>query len=195
MARFSNYPTLYDECNTVSISFLKQHQYLTPGTYKSGCINWSINGKSRGSISIAVNTFADQPYLELNYKIHDKPINYKVNLITVTSNIGKGVVWFFICPVTGKRCRKLYLVGTYFLHREAFTGCMYDKQKQSKKWRNFDALFGSLFTVDDAYEKIDSKYFKTHYAGKPTKRYQRLMKKINTANKPISKTEFLTFFR
>jgi len=40
---------------------------------------------------------------------------------------GKGVIWHFLCPATRKRCRKLYLVDTYFLHREAFNGCFYEK--------------------------------------------------------------------
>jgi len=70
-----------------------------------------------GSISIAVDTFSESPCLELDYKLDGKPINYKVDLVNVPSNIGKGVVWFFVCPMTGKKCRKLYLVDTYFTSR------------------------------------------------------------------------------
>lgn len=192
MARLATFPTLYDECKTISISFLKQHQYLTQNTIKSGTISWSINSNKTGSISIAVNTFADKPYMELNYTCNEKSINYKVQLLSVPSNIGKGVVWFFICPHTGKRCRKLYLAGTYFLHREAFTNCMYDKQTRSKSWRRFEDMFG--FKIDEAYKTIYSKYFKTEYAGKPTKRYLKLMKQIKAA-KPISERELLGFIK
>ena len=108
MAKPSTYPTLYDECKTVSIAFLKEHGYLNPGQYKSGIITWSRNGNKTGSISIAVNKYKESSYLELDYRCNDKPINYKVPLVSLPSNIGKGVIWFFLCPNTGKRCRKLY---------------------------------------------------------------------------------------
>jgi hypothetical protein len=198
MPKFHTFPTLYDECKTISISFLNKHGYLNADQWRSGTITWSRGeGEYKqitGRISIVVDTFSESPYLELDYKLNDKPINYKVQLLNVPSNIGKGVVWFFICPITGKRCRKLYLADTYFLHREAFRGCMYDKQTKSKKWREFQNIFGFAFESDEAYEEIHSKNFKTHYAGKPTKRYQRLMRKIDATNKSISERELLKLF-
>ena len=42
----------------------------------------------------------------------------------VPSNLEEGIVWYFLCPETGKRCGKLYLQGTRFLHREAAKGAM-----------------------------------------------------------------------
>ena len=71
------------------------------------------------------------PYIELDYNYRDKPQNYKVNLVRVPSNLGKDFVWYFHCPKTNKRCRKLYSVNGMFLHREAYKGCMYETQTYS----------------------------------------------------------------
>jgi hypothetical protein len=174
------FPKIIDEMRTVSISVLKKNGYLNPNQSQSGTVSWSCNGNSTGSISIIVNTHSHPAYIELNYNCNGTPIKYRVKIISVPSNLGKGVVWFFICPHTGKRCRKLYLADTYFLHREAFGGCFYSKQVQSKFWQHLDnTVLGREFKAESLYEKIYSKHFKTHYAGKPTKKYLQLIERIN----------------
>lgn len=170
------FPTLFDEVKTVSVSFLKKNGYLKPNQWQSGTITWSRNGSKTGSISIRINTNTESPYLELDYKSNDTPINYQVPLVSITSNIGKGVIWYFVCPHTRKRCRKLYLVGGYFYHRSAFRGCMYEKQTYSHNNRWLGKQFDKLFNSEKAYEQIYSKYFKKLYNGKPTKRYLKLLK-------------------
>jgi len=188
MPKFPTFPTLYDECKTISISDLKLWGYLNPNQYKRGTISWSRNGSKTGSISIYANTHIENPYIELDYQCNSNPINYRVQLVSIPSNIGKGVVWFFVCPYTGKRCRKLHLVDTYFYHRSAFKGCMYEKQTYSHKtrklYKSFEIIFGT--------EKIYDKYFKTYYAGKPTKRYQKLLK-LEKHLQEISPADLLRF--
>jgi hypothetical protein len=181
MAKFPTYPTLYDDLKTVSISFLKKHGYLKPNQRQSGIISWCRNGNKIGSISIEVNTEIEQLYIELDYKYNKAPINYRVQLVSVPSNLGKGVVWYFVCPHTVKRCRKLYLADTYFYHRSAFRGCMYEKQTQSKKSRYLDKTLGLYFRSDQLYEQLNKKHFKKQYAGKPTKKYLKLTQQINRA--------------
>lgn len=175
------FPTLYNEALQISISKLKEWEYLNPEQIKSGTLNWSRNGNKTGSISIRVNTHSDQPYIELDYKYRDEPRNYKVRLVSMPSNLGKGLIWYFLCPQTKKRCRKLYSIGGYFLHREAFNGCMYETQTQSKKYRQLDKTSGAYFRTDDLYSQLYQKYFKKTYAGKPTKKYLRLMEQIQKA--------------
>ncbi len=152
-----------------------------PGQWKSGTISWSIDGCKTGSISIHVNTISESPYIQLEYKYNDMPINYKVYLVDIPSNLGKGVVWYFVCPRTGKRCRKLYLADTYFFHRSAFRGCMYEKQTQSKKSRYLDKTLGVYFRTDQLFEQLYKKHLKKQYAGKPTKKYLKLTQKIQKA--------------
>jgi hypothetical protein len=181
MPKPHTFPTLFDEVKTVSISFLTKHLYLKPNQRQSGTITWSSNGNKTGSISIQVNTQSEQPYIELDYKCNEAPIKYRVQLVSVPSNLGKGVVWYFVCPRTGKRCRKLYLADTYFYHRSAFRACMYEKQTQSKKSRYLVKTLGEYFRSDQLFEQLYKKNFKKQYAGKPTKKYLKLTQQIQRA--------------
>lgn len=181
MPRHSSLPTLYDECKTISLTALKKWGYLVQGQWKSGTIKWSRNGVQTSSIGIIVNMCDSNPHVELNYKYNDEPVNYKIPLLPGPSNLGKGVVWYFSCPKTGKRCRKLYLISTYFLHRAAFSGCFYEKQTYSHRNRDLFRAFESLSSIDKAYETLHTKYFKSNYAGKPTKRYSKLIKIITSS--------------
>ena len=181
MPKPHTFPTLYNEALQISISKLKEWEYLNPEQIKSGTITWSRNGNQTGSISIKVNTKSEQPYIELDYKYRDEPRNYKVYLTSTPSNLNKGEIWYFICPQTKKRCRKLYSIGGYFLHREAFNGCMYETQTQSKKYRQLDKTLGAYFKIDNLYSELYKKNFKKTYAGKPTKKYLRIMEQIQKA--------------
>ena len=98
------------------------------------------------------------------------------------SNLGKGIIWYFLCPETSKRCRKLYLIGGYFLHREAFKSCMYESQTQSKKYRELEKTLGAYFRTDDLYNELYKKHFKKSYAGKPTKKYLRILDSLEKAD-------------
>ena len=175
------FPTLYNEALQIDISKLKGWGYFKPKQIKSGTVNWSRNGNPTGSISIKVNTKSEQPYIELDYKYRDEPRNYKVYLTSTPSNLNKGEIWYFICPQTKKRCRKLYSIGGYFLHRKAFNGCMYETQTQSKKYRQLDKTLGAYFEIDNLYSELYKKNFKKTYAGKPTKRYLRIIEQIQKA--------------
>ena len=181
MPKPATFPTLYNNLKTVNISFLTKQGYLKPNQWQRGTLNWSRNGNPIGSISIIADMQPANPYIELDYKCNEAPINYRVQLVSAPSNLGKGVVWYFICPYTGKRCRKLHLVQTYFYHRSAFRGCMYEKQTQSKKSRHFDKTLGVYFQTEQIIEQLCKKHFKKEYAGKPTKKYLKLTSQIQKA--------------
>lgn len=183
MPKPHTFPTLYDEVKTVSISLLSKYGYLKPNNWQGGTITWSRNGSKTGSISIRVSTQPESPYLELDYKCNELPINYRVQLVSAPSNLGKGVVWYFVCPCTGKRCRKLYLAETYFYHRSAFRGCMYEKQTLSKKNRYLDQRLRAYFQTDILFEQLYRKHFKKQYAGLPTKKYLKLTRQLKSAEK------------
>jgi len=180
MPKFPTFPTLYDDVLKLNNADLKKWGYLKPENFKSGIITWSSRGEKTGSISIKNGIINQQLYIELDYNFQDKPRNYKIWLTSVPSNLGKGKILFFICPQTNKRCRKLYSVCGYFLHRDAFNGCMYESQTKSKSYRQIEKQFGALFKSEELYEKLYSKHFKKFYNGKPTKRYLRIMEQIKT---------------
>lgn len=181
MPRFATYPSTYDDCLTIEIKNILAWGYLRVGYSNSGVISWSRNGVKHSSISISsYNTF-DSKYLTLDYKSNGIPITYRVEVISVPSNLGKGEVFYFLCPKTGKRCRKLYLQYGYFYHREAYRGTMYECQLRSKKTRGIFKIFDKIYIHDTVYCERYKKYFKTHYNGKPTKRFLKLENKIRVS--------------
>lgn len=183
MPKFPTFPTLFDEALQLQISKLKEWNYLKANQIKSGTVTWSRNGSKTGSISIQVNTKDEDPYIQLEYNFKDQPRNYKIPVVSIPSNLGKGFIWYFLCPHTNKRCRKLYSIDGYFFHRQAFNGCMYESQTHSKKWRQIEKVYGCYFDSEKHYEEIYSKYFKKTYNGKLTKRYKKLLHEIEKAER------------
>ena len=181
MPKISTIPTLFDEVKKLDAAKLKQWHYLEPEQIKSGVIRWWRGGSEIGSISITAD-MTGEPQIRLSYNSMGEPVNYTVYLTSLPSNLGIGRIWLFICPVTGKRCRYLYAAGKYFLHREAYSG-LYESQTYSKKQREQDKTLRLFFGAEKHYEELYSRYFKTHYAGKPTKRYSRIINQIQQAER------------
>lgn len=179
MGRYSTGVQTYDSALQISLKKLKQWGYLEPNKIKSGTLHWSNQWGEVGSISIKVDTTAEPFVLTLDYKYKDTPRKYRINIIWVLSNLGFGKVYYFICPYTFKKCRKLYNIDGYFLHRTAFDGVMYESQIRSKNYRDLANLFG---INSNPYKKLNSKYFKKYYAGKPTKRYKKILAEIEKEN-------------
>lgn len=175
-------PALYDYAFQFSVSDLRRWGYLAPGQVKNGVLRWSLHGETTAKISVSVSTLDEVPYIELNYRCNGEQRRYKVYFVSVPSNLNRGRVWYFLCPKTGKRCRKLFCIGGYFLHREAFAGCMYECQTQTKRYRVWNFLIGPYFESDLVFEQMHRKNFKRTYAGKPTKKYLQLSKKIRRAD-------------
>jgi hypothetical protein len=180
MPRPANYNKTVDDCLTISITKLKEWKYFKKGC-KSGLVSWSRNGETHSKINIEVTFLEFEKYIILNYKADGEPKNYKVKIIEVPSNLGKGYLYYFKCPITHKLCRKLYLDSGMFLHRTAFN-MIYEKQTESKKWRSLTAVFDKAIIPDAVYSERYKKYFKTHYNGKPTKRYLKLENRIKIAD-------------
>ena len=187
MPRFANYPTPIESYKTLTIRDLIRWEYLIPNQRKSGTIHWSRNGENTGRISIAANMDIDCPYIVLDYQCNGNPVKYRIDLVSKPSNLGKGVVWYFECPNTQLNCRKLYLLDTKFLHRKAFRGYFYEKQIASKHIRSLDKQFGAYYELDHVYETIYRKHFKKFYAGKPTKRYKKLQRKIELGERLLQR--------
>jgi hypothetical protein len=192
MPKFPTFPTLYDKCQTISVSELKRWGYLEPEQLRSGTITRSRRGRQTGPITVTMDMQDSAPYLELDYECDGKPVNYQIQMVSVPSNIGKGIVWYFLCPNTLKRCRKLYLGQTYFYHREAIDRGVYEKQTYSHRGLKYNKAVEGLLGFTKAYKQIFSKYFKTQYDGKPTRRFQKLLQKMEIASS-ISENDVLRY--
>ena len=106
----------------------------------------------------------------LAYNHRDTPIKYAIEIVGISTNLGNGLRWYFICPYTGKRCMNLICPSgsQFFLHRTAFPELMYDSQKRSKEYRRINTTFGWLFEEERLNKQLNQKHRKTHYRGKPT---------------------------
>jgi hypothetical protein len=58
---------------------------------------------------------------------------------------------------------------------------MYECQTQSKRIRSWNDSLGAYFKSEQYYELINKEHFKKTYAGKPTKKYLRLLEQIKKA--------------
>jgi len=182
MAKFPTFPTILDNTQKIAISDLKRYGYLKSSIPKMGSLKWSCRGEETASIVIFVNMNLDIPYLEVDYQFRQEHRKYKIELVSIPSNLGRGEVWYFLCPATKKRCRVLYCVDGDFLHRKAFTNCMYERQTESKKTRKGMKALRDIFNKDKLTSQIFSPYFKTHYKDKPTKRYLKILEKLEKVN-------------
>ncbi|WP_339715324.1 hypothetical protein [Cyclobacterium amurskyense] len=183
MAKAHTFPILFDTTCQISINNFKRWGFLKQNHTTNTTLTWSRQGEQTGSANLFVSMVENSPYIIVKYTYQGEEREYKVKLFWKESNLNKGKIWFFICPKTFKYCRKLYLVDGCFLSREAFKGlnCMYEKQTYSKYGRSLDKTFRAYFGIDKAYEKINSKHFKKYYAGKPTKKYLKLLQQIKRA--------------
>jgi hypothetical protein len=107
----------------------------------------------------------------------------KVELVSFPSNLGKGIRWYFVCPVTGKRATHLYLYQGIFVHRAGIDKAFYRKQTESQLKRMFRMLFDTLDQMEKEtdpgrYERIK-------------KRHERYIEKVANYIRPkVIETEY-----
>ncbi|WP_010181223.1 hypothetical protein [Aquimarina agarilytica] len=179
MPKLTKHPLIFDNCLIINITDLKKWNYLKSNQHKSGIISWEVNGINLAKVKIAVNISSTiSPEVTISYLSKENTISYDIKLVSVPSNLGKGSIYYFLCPFTLKRCRKLYLVNDYFIHRSAVPNGMYSSQIKSKKWRHIEKIYGPNFNINKCKELLYSKYFKKYYNDRPTKRYLKLKEKI-----------------
>ena len=106
----------------------------------------------------------------IEYRITvSKDKKVKVKLKTEPSNLGNGIVWYFLCPYTGHKCRKLFIDGNVVASRYAFAH-VYNQSRESKIGRFFSGL---------NRKNIDRKYGKQFYRGLLTPYGKRLRKQYD----------------
>ncbi|WP_212000236.1 hypothetical protein [Chitinophaga sp. HK235] len=178
MAKPGTYPTTFEERKAISVTDLRKWKYLQPDIWRSGTLSWSRGGTVHSQISICVNMVAPQPYLQLDYRWQEQSISYQVELTALPSNLGAGKVWYFICPLTNTRCRKLYFKSGYFQYRGQG---YYEKQIQSKYYRHLEKTYGPVLQSDQIREQLYSRHFRKFYNGKATKQYAKILAQLKAA--------------
>lgn len=157
----------------LDVNSMKEH--LKKKKPFTGVCNWGDDQSMR----ITLKTPETGSYILLEYVINrEDEVRNKIFIDTVPSNLGTGEIYYFICPRTGRRCRKLYLYRGYFMSRKNIPGVIYHSQTKSRCERALEDAIGS-YKDDQLLEELNKPYLKTHYRGKPTKTYKRITDKIN----------------
>lgn len=185
MPRFATYPSTVEDCLTLSTTKLKEWGYLLPNTTNSGTVRHSRGGETTAKYRIEVVMGSDSGTLTFDYTSgigsDRQAINYSVDIISIPTNIGNGLRYYFVCPHTNKLALKLYKTPGchYFLHREAYNGLMYRSQLESKTWRflnkSVDGYYMLLDMLNSEFYSKGKGRRKKHYQGKPTKAYQKIL--------------------
>lgn len=197
MPKHPTYPLIIDRCYTVSIGNFRRWGALSPGRYQNGSIHWGEEGERQASVSYCavIGREPGQAYIQFNYTYDGEPMQWRVSLLSMPANIGKGLVWFFRCPITGQRCKKLHLIDGRFMHRSAVRGAMYKRQAESKKWRLVSRLFDLHDLRASVWDEIHKPNFKAEYRGKETRRCGRLIHKLQRAESGVNVEQVLHSLR
>ena len=106
----------------------------------------------------------------------------RVTLQYEPSNLGLNPLPYFVCPYTGRLCRKLFTDGKTIISRWGFRHT-YSKRNHSKKWREADKILSSL-------EEPERKYGKVHYREKLTPYGEKLLHHYDNQKLPSEIDEF-----
>lgn len=177
MGKFPTGVMTTQSAERIELKYFLKHGLIRKG-YQVSNIEMSWTGGNK--IKIETCYSEDSKYIRLMYHRVDeeRDYDYKIQLTTVPSNLGKGEILYFICPVSGKRCKVLYRAYgcNIWKSREAYQiRIYYNSQINSAYWHNH-AMYRQIIGSDEfgeLIEKYDRKYAKTHYKGKPTKWVQR----------------------
>lgn len=184
MGRKSTGAWTTNDCLRIELSYLLKMGYLVKGKITSGRLAWQRNGYPSGNITVysywPVNAHVE-PFIRLVYTMTDRTTGDKeehddtVYLERRVSNLGKGEVLYFICPVSGQCCRILYkgYNCSIWKSRQAYQHRIYYPcQKSSKR----EYATSRYWDLDSQIEKVKGKRSPGTYRGKPTKRAERLQR-------------------
>jgi len=183
MGRDRTGTTTAETCR-IELSYLLKRELLQKGTVTLSSLNWT-NGSS---IRIECHYTNEEQYIRLLYTLtswngEKSELDYKIQLTFVPSNLGKGKVPYFVCPVSGNRCRILYKAygSPIWKSRGAYNHTIFYASQTSSK----------LSKMNDKYWKLDKEIiaiykdnrYQTHYKGKPTRRYKRYLRLLEEQEK------------
>ncbi|WP_046744906.1 hypothetical protein [Kordia zhangzhouensis] len=154
---------------------------------KNAHLGGTISWQRGGAISFESKVFENDKYLHVMYTTTDRygittKHDYKIQLVSVSSNLNKGRILYFKCPKTAKRARVLYSAygNDVFVHRDYYKDhygqrLFYNSQIAAKDWYNNTMYFNfqRQITTHEAYLRT-FKQWKRTYQGKETKHFKRL---------------------
>ncbi len=172
MGRIYKKRTTTSNTMKLELRWMLDNGCFRPGEEVRSTISWT----SGASITVV----ARETSLELSYYTTDSTgktqyQNYTVNLASIPSNLGRGEILYFVCPVSGRKCRILYKAygSNVFKCREAYSyKIYYELQTCSKLQRNNTRYF----ILEDKLSKLYQGKATYQHMGKLTKRADRIQR-------------------
>jgi len=177
MGRDSTGASIAETTMRLELSYLLKKGYIVEGAKVDSSISWN----SGSSMRIETYYLENEIYILLGYRIGDKPPQrQRINLCRVSSNLGKGAVLYFLCPITYRRSRVLYMAYG--------SGAFYSREGYLKKWKlriyyssqtssNLDRLNDKFWRYERKLEKDENELRRPgYYSGKPTRRLLKLQR-------------------
>jgi hypothetical protein len=139
-----------EDATVLDVDRLVRQGLIGPGLYRSGVLFWRNvdTGEEAGSVGYVTDTQdRDGGQFDVSYRLGSerRPVECRIRLETSRPHFG-GVRWWFVCPLSGRWVRKLYLQPgcDYFASRQAlgltYRVCREDvgaraRRKAEKLWR------------------------------------------------------------
>lgn len=182
MGRSSAGHLLSHQCKRIELSYLLKRNIIQQGRASETIISWNDDS----SISIKTKWSNQDKYILLEYTHTDyegnkRALSYRVSIIALPSNLGKGQVLFMVCPVSGKLCRKLFMAygSPYFKSIKAYQTRIYYTGQLSSHLDRANDLYWHLH---NRLESLPKKRNQSHYKGIETKRSIRAEKMYERLN-------------
>ncbi len=174
MGRDYNGHMLHYQCKRIELSYLLKSGIIQQGKTLQTTLNWT----DKSSITIKAKYDDYEKYIQLEYTHTDyeqkkQNLSYRISLMTLPSNLGRGNVLYMICPVSGRLSRKLFLAygSQYFKSIKAYNTRIYYTGQLSSKLDRLDERYWHFFNQVDIYPKLRNQ---SQYKGIITKRQLKL---------------------
>jgi len=176
MGRYSSGKIITESAQRIELSYLFKAGYIQKGCKASGSLIWN-NGNS---IRIQSELSEERQFIRLAYQIKYESgeienLDYQIRLESIPSNLGRGEVFYFICPRSGRRIRILYMCygSQIFKSRKAYQNRIY---YQSQICSKFSYHSVRNFSLEKQISKLEGQIRKSHYQGKETRLKERIRK-------------------
>ena len=133
---------------TAGVCRIEMRDLTRLGILKKQYYSFELNWNDGSSICLYLTNNQEGHFLTAAYTLTDRQgethrMNYRIYLDRIPSNLGRGFVYYFLCPNTGKRCRVLYRAyGSHtFRARTSYPYRLYyPLQAESKRTLVFERL-------------------------------------------------------
>ena len=171
---------------SISVTDCKRLGYFRLNAKTSGTINFTCGGSCIASIGFATDTTQTVPVALFSYTYNGTPVDYFLTLRFTPSHLNNGTGYYlFVCPVTGRSCRKLYLIGGRFVSRFALGNTLYESQTKSRS-EKAGGIFRRLADIA-ALDNLETQpYRKPTYRGKLTRYGQKIAKLTARIQQPVN---------